>query len=103
MFQQQMSILVHPFPRSIEKYKGGHYLRPPVWDMVGWHYSIDLSLNKLWEMQGKRAWHAAVLGVAELDMTQQTVHTFLPEFYGQRSLVGYSLWGHKGLYRTEVT
>ena len=98
-----MSILVHPFSPSIEKCESGHYLRPPVWDMVGWHHSKDLSLNELWEMQDREAWCAAVLRLQELDMIEQAVHTFLPEFCGQRSLVGYRLWGHKGLYRTEVT
>ena len=34
--------------------------------------SMDMSLSKLWEMvKGRKGWHAAVHGVAELDMTEQ--------------------------------
>jgi len=33
---------------------------------------MDMSLSKLWEMvKGRKGWHAAVHGVAELDMTEQ--------------------------------
>ena len=28
-------------------------------------YSMDISLNKLWESEGQEAWHAAVHGVAK--------------------------------------
>ena len=39
-----------------------------------------------------------------LEKEMATHSVFLPrEFHGQRSLVGYSPWGHKGLDMAEVT
>ena len=43
-------------------------------EMVGWYHelTLDMSLSKFWELVIYRAaWHAAVHGVTESDMTEQ--------------------------------
>ena len=45
-------------------------------EMVGWHHQLCMSLSKLLEMvKDRKAWCAAVHGVAEWDITEQQMQT----------------------------
>ena len=40
--------------------------------MVGWHYRLNVGLSGLRELvMDREAWHVALYGVAESDMTEQ--------------------------------
>ena len=50
----------------------------------------------------QETWVGSLDQEAPREKGMATTPVFLPgEFHGQRSLVGYSLWGHKGLDVTE--
>ena len=51
-------------------------------EMVGWHHQLNgLSLSKLQEMvKDREAWHAAVHGITELDMTERLNNNKLSYF-----------------------
>ena len=92
-----------------------HWKRPQCWERLkagevddrGWWLggitnSMDMSLSKIQELvMDREAWSSAVQQKIGYDWATK-LKVFLPgEFQGQRSLAGYSPWGHKELDTTE--